>query len=313
MMNNNNGHLNGVIAELTDLIALQHQAGRVAYRPDSNATQVGNHWSKLRGRGMDFSEARNYQAGDEVRHMEWRVTARTGRPHVKVFHEERERPVVILTDFNPSMYFGTRVAFKSVIAARLAALIAWTAAKQGDRVGGIVFSAMTHNEFTPRSRQSGVLPMLAALSRYTQDHPLPSSNDVANARSLNHALLRLRRVAKPGSILALISDFYHLDTHSEQHLSRLCQHNDVLLYHICDPLELAPPKPALYSITNGQQDILLDTTLDAVRFSYQFYCEQRISALQAICKRMQIQYIPITGETNLAQQVRQTFPWRRGV
>ncbi len=307
---NKDNTMNGVVCELTELITMQRLACRVRYRPDNFATRAGNHLSKLRGRGMNFSEARNYQAGDEIRHMEWRVTARTGRPHVKVFQEERERPVVILTDFNPSMYFGTRVAFKSVVAARLATLIAWTAAKQGDRVGGIVFSAVAHNEFTPRSRQSGVLPILAALSHYTYEHN-PTSKRMPDSRSLSHALLRLRRVAKPGSILVLISDFYNLDAESEQHLSRLSRHNDILAYHVCDPIELNPPKPAQYAITNGQQELLLDTTLDAVRFSYQFYCEQRISALQAQCKRLDIQYIPVTALTDLPQLVRQTFPWRR--
>lgn len=301
----------GVIAELSDLIDLQRFARRVHYHPDAQAVRAGNHLSKLRGRGMDFSEARNYQAGDEIRHMEWRVTARTGRPHVKVYQEERERPVVILADFNPSMYFGTRVAFKSVVAARLAALIAWTAAKQGDRVGGLVFSAVAHNEFTPRSRQAGVLPFIAALSHYTQELN-PKSERMPDARSLSHALLRLRRVAKPGCILVLISDFYNLDSDSEQHLSRLSRHNDILAYHICDPLELAPPKPAQYAITDGKQEILLDTTLDAVRFSYQFYCEQRIATLQAQCKRLQIQYMQVTASTDLAQLVRQTFPRRAG-
>ena len=175
----------------------------------------------------------------------------------------------------------------------------------------MVFSAVAHNEFTPRSRQAGVLPILAALSHYTHEHN-PKSQRMPDARSLSHALLRLRRVAKPGSILVLISDFYNMDTDSEQHLSRLSRHNDILAYHVCDPLELAPPKPAQYAITDGQQEILLDTTLDAVRFSYQFYCEQRISALQAQCKRLQIQYMQITALTDLPQVVRQTFPWRRG-
>lgn len=302
----------GVVAELMDLIALQKLAQRRFYRTEGCAARVGNHLSKFRGRGMDFSEARNYQAGDEIRHMEWRVTARTGRPHVKVFQEERERPVVILTDFNPSMYFGTRIAFKSVIAARLAALLAWTAAKQGDRVGGLVFSAVAHNEFTPRSRQAGVLPFLAALSHYT--HELnPKSTKMPDARSLSHALLRLRRVAKPGSIIVLISDFYNMDTDSEQHLSRLSRHNDILAYHICDPMELAPPKPALYAITDGKQEILLDTTLDAVRFSYQFFCEQRIATLKTQFQRLQIQYMQITAEADLAQIVRETFPRKHGV
>lgn len=317
----------GVIAKLSELIALQRYAQNVAYRPDGYAVRTGNHVSKVRGRGMDFSETRNYQAGDEIRHMEWRVTARTGRPHVKVYQEERERPVFILVDFNPSMYFGTRVAFKSVVAARLAAIIAWTAAKQGDRVGGFVFSETTHHEITPRTRRAGVLPLLAALSHYTKkmvsvmsSPPAFNSNESdedmtetkkilpTQNRSLNHALLRLRRVAKPGSIIVLISDFYHLNSDNEHQLSRLAQQCDVLAYHVCDPLELSPPAPQQYAITDGQDDLLLDTTLDAARFSYQFYCEQRITTLHNQCRRLAIPCMQLTQETDLSRLVRQTFP-----
>lgn len=298
---------NGLIAELPDLIALQRQALRVRYRPEGYSLRSGAHRSKLRGRGMDFSEARNYQAGDEIRHMEWRITARTGRPHVKVYHEERERPVVILVDFSSSMFFGSKISLKSVIAARLAAILAWTAAKQGDRVGGLMFSRLSHNEFTPRTRQAGVLPFLSALSEYTKQYNL-NINDSLERISFSNALLRLRRVAKPGSILVLISDFYQIDLEAEKHLTRLRSHNDVLAYQICDPLELAPPPPQKYAISDLKHSLLLDTTLDSVRFGYQFYCEQRTLALESTFKRLQIQYEQVTAATDLPMLVRQTFP-----
>ena len=299
---------NGVTAELTELIALQRYAQATNYHPEGRAIRSGNHLSQIRGRGMDFSEVRNYQAGDEIRHMEWRVTARTGKPHIKLYQEERERPVVILIDFNSSMYFGTRIAFKSVVAAQLAALLSWTVTKQGDRVGGFLFSSTAHNEFIPRSREAGVLPFLAALSEYTRNRP---QNAIAlNNRPLSYALQRVRRVAKPGSILVLLSDFYNLDKESEQHLSRLCKHNDILAYHICDPLELAPPKPQQYAITDGKQEMLLDTTVKAIRLGYQHYCEQRINELQIQFKRLHIQYVQVTAESDLPILVRQTFPRR---
>lgn len=297
----------GVTVQLDELIALRRYAQRVHYKPTGSAIRAGNHLSKLRGRGMDFAEARNYQAGDEIRHMEWRVTARTGRPHVKLYQEERERPVVILSDFNPSMFFGTRLAFKSVIAARLAAMLAWTAIKQGDRVGGLFFSAKEHNEFTPRSRETGVLPLLASLSQYTQSGV---ANNGSQSKPLSDALIRVRRVMRPGSILVLISDFYNMDADSEQHLSRLRYHNDVLVYHICDPLELSPPKPQHYAITDGQQELLLDTTIHEVTQGYKKYCEERIARLEVQFKRLQIQYVQLTAEANLPQVVRQTFPRR---
>lgn len=298
----------GVVAELNELIALKRFVRRVKYKPESRVQRIGNHLSRLRGRGMEFSEVRNYQAGDEIRHMEWRVTARTGRPHIKVFQEERERAVVIFGDFNPSMHFGTRLAFKSVIAARLAALIAWTAVKQGDRVGALLYSADTHSECNPRSRETAVLPLLASLSEYTKRHS--QQENAASPIVMSDELLRLRRVARPGSIIVLISDFYQMDQECIKHLTRLCAHNDVIAYHVCDALELAPPKPAIYAITNGKQEILLDTGNSQVWSDYQIWCEQQRANLQAQFKRLHIQYTQISAEDDLARVVWQTFPRR---
>lgn len=300
--------VDGVNADLNELIALRRYVQSRAYQPEGKAARAGTHLSRVRGRGMDFSEVRHYQAGDEIRHMEWRVTAKTGKPHVKIYQEERERPVVILVDFNPSMIFGTRVAFKSVIAARLASLLAWTVVKQGDRVGGLVFSAAKHNEFTPRGRESGVLPLLASLSHYTNQRAV--KEDVP-PRLLSDALIRLHRVVRPGSILVLISDFYTFDSECEKHLTRLRGHNDILVYHICDALELAAPKPQHYPITNGQQELMLDTTSSTITLAYEQYCQQRIRQLQNNFKRLQIQYVQTTATDNLAQLVRNTFPRRR--
>lgn len=300
----------GITVDLKELVALRRYAQSVQYSPEQRAVRSGNHLSKLRGRGMDFAEVRNYQAGDEIRHMEWRVTARTGRPHVKLFQEEKERPAIILTDFNPSMYFGTRVAFKSVIAARLAAILAWTAVNQGDRLGGLLFSGTTHHEFIPRARETGVLPFLAGLSDYSQKILNSRTSFSEHFSPMSEALMRLRRVSRPGSILILISDFYHLDEDCEKHLSRLRAHNDVLTYHICDPIELYPPEPQQYAITNGRQELLLDTENPAISDAYRKYCEQKILKIERLMKQNQIQYTQVTSETDLPYLVRTTYPRR---
>jgi hypothetical protein len=300
--------MEGVCVALSELIALRRFAKNVSYQPIGLALRPGQHLSKLRGRGIDFSEARNYQAGDEIKHMEWRVTARTGKPHVKVYHEEQERPVVIVVDFNPSMYFGTKICFKSVIAARLAAIIAWTAAKQGDRVGGFCFSGKDHNEFVPRARQAGVLPILASLVKYTENY---AQNANLEPEKLSHALLRVRRVAKPGSVIVLISDFYNIDKDFDRELNNLRNHNDILTYQICDKLELAPPHPDKYAISDGIESLNLDTSIDSIRFGYQFYCEERITLLQAKLSRLEIQCIQVSSDLDLPLLVRQTFPRRK--
>ena len=293
----------GLTVEINELIALKRFADSVHYRPENKAVRSGNHLSRLRGRGMAFSEVRHYQAGDEIRHMEWRVTARTGRPHIKVYQEERERPVVILTDFNASMYFGTRCAFKSVVAARLAALIAWTVIKHGDRVGGLFYSPEMHQEFIPKSREQAVLPLLASLSHFTQQKPW--TNQSATSVPLHDALLRLRRVIKPGSMIVLISDFYQMTQACESHLRSLRAHNDVLAYHICDPLELSPPPPSLYALSNGQQTCILDTTDKKIAKEYQDWSNEQQLRIKTRLKRL-----TIPCHQDLSLLVRQTFPGR---
>lgn len=298
--------VDGIVTELPELIALKQYAPSLQNTLRGKALQTGNHLSRTRGRGMDFSEVRNYQAGDDIRHMEWKITARTGRPHIKLYQEERERPLVMLVDFNPSMIFGTRGAFKSVLAARLASLLAWTAIKQGDRIGALMFSAAEHYEFIPRGRESAVLPILAALSRLTKQSPMVTGQP----KAMQQALLQLRRVVKPGSVVALISDFYSMDATCEQHLSRLSSQNDVLAYSIFDVLETAPPKPQEYAVTDGRQVLLMDTGIQSLNESYKNYCQKRIQRLQEQCKGSKVQYIPLTAETDLVHLVRTTLPGR---
>jgi hypothetical protein len=179
--------------------------------------------------------------------------------------------------------------------------------KQGDRVGGLFFSANQHSEFNPRGRDSGVLPLLASLSQYTHQN---DAEREAAPRKLSDALVRLRRVVRPGSILVLISDFYSMDIDCEQHLNRIRGHNDILAYHICDRVELTPPKPQQYAITNGREEIILDTSIDTVSKAYEHYCEQRIDQLNGQFKRLQIQYVQVSADNDLPQLVRQTFPRR---
>lgn len=297
----------GITAELSELIALKYLARSAQYKPEQRAQKSGNHVSKRRGRGMDFAEVRNYQSGDEIRHMEWRITARTGKPHTKLYQEERERPVVLMTDFNSSMYFGTRKAFKSVMAAHLAAMIAWTAIKQGDWVGGVFFSETEHSEYAPRARDAGVLPLLAALKEYTHKR----FNHYKESRSFLHALQRLTRVARPGSIIVIISDFYQFTSECAQLLARLNAHCEVMAYHICDPLELSPPQPQQYAITNGQNEVLLDTTNRLVTQAYQHYIDERMAHLKKHFKQLQIPFIQVTAENDIPRLVHETFPGRK--
>ena len=221
---------------LKELIALSQPAGTVSLlRPTAKALQSGQYLSRFRGRGMEFDEARLYMPGDDVRSLDWRVTARTGRPHTKLFREERERPVFLSVDYRASMFFATRGMYKSAMAARLAALLAWSACRHDDRVGGQIFSESGSLELKPARGQAAVLRYLKALIEGAK----PSEGSQEGA--LEEALGRLPRHAKPGSLVFILSDFRGLTASGESAISRLSRHCDGVLIMISDPLESQLP------------------------------------------------------------------------
>lgn len=222
-----------------------------------SAVQAGDYQSAFKGRGMEYDESRLYQAGDDIRNIDWRVTARTGKAHTKLFCEERERPVHIWIDFRAPMFFATRGKFKSVIAAELASLFAWTANRQGDRVGGVVFSDSVHHELKPQRGKSAVLRLI----KHMVEHPAWQLNDVSedNQKGMSHALKNLRRMTRPGSLVIILSDFRGFDEESRSHLIRLRQHNEIIMVHIFDWLEAFMPPSGCYRIRNGEQELVFDT------------------------------------------------------
>jgi uncharacterized protein (DUF58 family) len=170
----------------------------------------GEYLSRFKGRGMEFAESRPYQPGDDVRNLHWRVMARTGKPFTKLFREERERPVFVWVDLRRRMFFGTRRAYKSVVAARAAALIAWAASRHGDRIGGVLFSDGSHEEIKPARGKAAVLYLIRRLAEHPAWDDRDGSHDDGE-RSMRDAMIRLRRVVRPGSLVFLLSDFANLD------------------------------------------------------------------------------------------------------
>jgi len=297
-----------------DLIALRGRAERLkpARAMPARSALAGAHRSGFRGRGMDYRESRHYQAGDDIRNMDWRITARAGHAHVKVFDEERERPVVIIADFGPSMFFASGGAMKSVVAARLAALIGWAAIGHGDRIGALVFDRGGHRELQPTAGRRGQMRLIRALveagdperglsqdglgldslsrvGSLSQEHR-PTRGDTDpdsdfSGANMTQALSRLRRVARPGSLVFLLSDFYTMDEDSERHLARLARHNDLTAFQILDPLEVEPPPPGRYGISDGRRDGFIDIAARAERERYKTHFAQHHARVQAVTAR----------------------------
>lgn len=227
----------GVVPTLAELTTLRAAvAGRRAARRGRVGVQ-GQALSPLRGRGMEYAESREYSHGDDARHIDWRLTARTGRAHTKLFQAERERLTLVVADTAQALYFGTRERFKSVQAARAGAVAAWMAVRDGDRIAALRGSTR-EAPIPPAAGTRGALRVLDALVRW---YAAPPEDDAGLAVALDHAV----RVVRPGSRVVVLADPAELLSIPEQRWPALARHNDVLVLLLVDPLELDPPRAAL--------------------------------------------------------------------
>ena len=275
---------NGIDVTINELIQYQTKTSLInlAARRDLHGKMSGNYLARSKGRGMEFDEVRHYQNGDDIRAIDWRVTARTGITHTKIFREEVERPVLIATDLSSPMHFGSKLLFKSVQACHIASLVAWHAKERGDRVGGIVFNQHKHSELKPRSRQKGVLHYLHTLSD-THNNTSSFVNDNAAQEDNEQALIqkafdencgRVRQLSKPGSLVYLITDGNHLSPEALRHLSNISRHCELVVCLLFDPLEIELPKSSKkvsVSITDGQtkQQLLIGDKTQAEKYKNQ--------------------------------------------
>lgn len=290
-----------------ELIALQQQAHKLdmSRRSYARSTSTGTHLSQFRGRGMDYQESRIYQAGDDIRNMDWRVTARAGKPHTKLYQEERERPVVLVVDFNPGMFFGSTNTLKSVLAAKAATLIAWSVASRGDRIGALILNS-SHQELPPKTGKRGVLQLIRELVIHG-DPEKGLKQRTESHISMNDELKRLRRLAKPGSLVFLISDFYDIDDETASHLRQISRHNDILAIQIVDPLELAPPPPERYAVTDGKSNGVLNTKSKKGHDKYQTFFSQHHQKIQQLMRSQNIPLLQLSTADDLLLTLQKYF------
>jgi len=279
-----------VFPSLGELIALRGAAHglELGSRRLALSVQSGGYRSVYRGRGLEFDEVRVYQAGDAIRDIDWRVTARRGRPHTKLYREERERPVLLLADLNPGMFFGSR-RLKSAQVLYAAALLAWAAEQAGDRVGGVAVAATGHTARPARPRRTAVLALLKTLAQLQ-----PRAPATPQPALLDAGLARLERTAHPGSLIPVLSDFQSLNGNGEHSLQRLAQHNDLLLIWIFDPLEAEPPPPRRYRLGVPGQLVDIDSGAAAARWRQRFLT--RRTRLEQLARRLGCSLIPLSTD-----------------
>ena len=248
------GAREGIVPTLAELVALRAQVQRVPQPRQGRHGVHGPAPSKLRGRGMEYAESRQYTIGDDVRRMDWRLTARSGRAHTKLFQAERERLTLLVADTAPALYFGTRVRFKSVQAARAGAVAAWTALQAGDRM-----AALRGGEpaIPPATGLRGAMRVLDALARW---YAQPPRDDAGLEIALEHA----QRLLRPGAQVFVLADPASAARVPALRWTALARHHQATLVLLQDPLETAPPRSEL-AFRTGVRRLQLALGRSAVR------------------------------------------------
>ena len=286
--------------QLADLLAVGARAAALpALMRPARARQQGLFHAPLKGRGMEYAESRPYQPGDDVRALDWRLTARSGKPHTKLFREERERPVFIAIDLRAPMAFGTRGVFKQVQAARTAALLAFKAVKDGDRVGGLVLSGAGAHELPPGRGQLAVARLLRQIVDAADQAP-------PHAPPFDALSTPLQRLIKPGALVFVLSDFRDLNPTSEADLGRIAMHSQLRAIQIYDPFEETLPAlqaPLRVAAPTGALD--LDLGDGSLREGYRQRFAARSARLTEFCRRHRIALTPMSTADDPLQRLQQ--------
>ena len=295
----------GAYAELDSLIALQFKACgfTLMHSQPVHSLLFGRRISHVRGRGLDFEELRNYVAGDDVRRIDWRVTARMQKPFLRVYSEERDRPTMLVVDQRMNMFFGSRVSMKSVVAAEVSALAAWRIFQQGDRVGAFVFNDDNTEEIRMHRSRANVLRILDRMAY--QNHLLRGDSPVqAQPGRLNEVIEAVARICRHDALIIITSDFDGADERTRNLLLNLSRSNDVVCCLTYDPLAVKLPASEQLVVSNGELQVELLLGQEKVRKNILDASDKRIRSILSWQHELGIPVLPISTAEDVAAQVR---------
>lgn len=294
----------GVTLSLEELIFFKQHT--IHWLPPARSlwSQIqGQHHSSRLGRGMDFAEVRQYQAGDDIRSIDWRVTARTGKTHTKVFCEEKEKPVVLYLDFSSSMQFGSTLMLKSVLMAHMASLISWLCIAQKDRVGAVIDNGDTLLEVKPTSRNKGPLQIIQKMLEAHQSS-LKRLNNPSNKTSFSDGLKTLNRLCPKGSEVILLSDFTRFEEPNTLLINQLNRHNRIQLIQIIDPLEKGSTSyRGVELVSDRKQNQWIDFSSKKTRQRIENAFINHQQSLKNLCHSLAIHYSSLSSDSPLLQQI----------
>ena len=295
----------GVYVTLDRLLRLKHEASGFSFLPRQPVRSLltGHHASRLRGRGLNFDELRAYQPGDDIGVMDWKVTARTQKPHVRVYTEERDHPCVLVVDQRITMFFGSQCAMKSVTAAEFAALSAWKVRAEGDRVGAVVFNDSRIQMIRPHRSDARVVDVLRTLVEQNRRLRV-GAGIAANPEMLNRAIEHAARITPHDGLICLVTDFFGANARTRELLIRTAQHNDVVVAVIYDPLETQLPDAGKFTVSDGEFHLEFDSGDRSVAHSFADDFRGRMEQGRAILARLGVPVLPIHTASGAAEQTR---------
>jgi uncharacterized protein (DUF58 family) len=295
----------GAYAELDSLVALQFKAFGFAltHSQPVHSLLLGRRSSHVRGRGLDFEEMRSYVSGDDVRSIDWRVTARMQKPFIRVYSEERDRPTMLVVDQRINMFFGSRVSMKSVIAAEVAAMAAWRIFHQGDRLGAFVFNDDTTDEARMHRSRTNVSRILGLIAR--QNHQLRADSSVrSRPNRLNEILSKVAGVCRRDALILAVSDFDGADQTTRDLMLNLSRSNDVVCILTYDPLAVRITAAEQLVVSNGNLQIELPLSQKNIRDRLLKAADARIRLILSWQQELGIPVLLISTAEDVATQIR---------
>lgn len=298
----------GVYVDLDELVRWQYSSSGFSFLPRQPVHSIlsGRHASKLRGRGLNFEELRDYLPGDDTRNIDWKVTARTGKPYVRVYTEEKDRTVWLLIDQRVGMFFGSRQRMKSVVAAEVAAISAWRVLSVGDRVGALVFNDSEVSVIPPHRSRDRVMQILKQV--VNMNHSLSAGPGLKpDVNKLNEALKQVSTLARHDCLVCLITDADGMNPETRKHITRLSEHNDVLAAIIYDPVEKEMPTAGRLRFADNEGQLEADTSNRKLRTGFQSEFETKLERIQSASRRFSIPVITLDTIDPVSDQMREAF------
>lgn len=302
-----------VFVSLQELLTLKSHAKQFSLSSFKvKSARSGQRVCRLLARGMEFAESRRYLPGDDVRNIDWRVTARTGKAHTKLFAVEKERQVILVADMRSPMYFATKGVFKSVQTALMMGCLGWNACESGDRLGGLIIDDEGFFECKPALGKKSLFPFFQAIAERNSSHKINQENLLKNkSASMDLAIENLKRIATPGSLVFIVSDFRHFSEKVQDLIVQISRHSDICLCFIYDPLEADFPKKGQYAITDGTKNIELNVQAmrNMERYRKQFI--ERRNKAASLDKHRHIYFMECSTEDDCLDVLRNAFNKKR--